>query len=629
MTAGQTGHPGDGLTNQLSDEALAELRTAWPARSPRADIALVLYHRDGVRVAPLAEGGSVVVGRSHPADLTIRDASLSRQHACFEVVGGRVWVEDLESTNGTWVAGERVDRIEVFEGAELYLGAVMATVQRFALLDEALELVSHDRFLAELEAEVRRALAFGRRLSLLMVGADSREQVHVSRWLPRLRSTLRPFDRVALYSSKVAEAILPEASVEVARDLAAAVASADGQLRCGLAVLGDGIGTADALLEAARTSLQRATKAEPVDLRAGRSTSTVGGADVAAGVISESPSMKKLLAMIARVASTSIPVLVLGETGVGKEVVAHALHESGKRKDKPLVAVNCGAIPDQLVESTLFGHERGAFTGASQQQKGVFEAADGGTVLLDEVGELPAAAQASLLRVLETKRITRVGSTKEIAVDVRVVAATHRDLEALCDEGAFRRDLLYRLDALSLSIPPLRERPEDIAPLARRFLALAAEANGCDVSGFSDAAMEILRAHDWPGNARELRNTVERATVIAQGQVIGVEDLPERLRRLERSPRPRTDAEAEEGERETLGAPNGGGAPADDDGGEGEAAESDEMINLKAEVQAFEAELIRKALRRAGWKRREAAQLLGIPRRTLADKIQAYDIKPE
>jgi len=203
-------------------------------------------------------------------------------------------------------------------------------------------------------------------------------------------------------------------------------------------------------------------------------------------------------------------------TGTGKEVLARLIHEGGPRRDKPLVAVNCGAIPAELLESTLFGHERGAFTGAGQQQKGLFEAADGGTIMLDEVGELPAAAQVALLRVLEEKRVRRVGATREIEVDVRVIAATHRDLEAMVEARSFRRDLFYRLNGVDVTLPPLRARREDIAPLAERFLKKAAKANGREVRSIAPEAMVLLKEYGWPGNVRELRNAVERAVVIAE-----------------------------------------------------------------------------------------------------------------
>jgi DNA-binding NtrC family response regulator len=257
------------------------------------------------------------------------------------------------------------------------------------------------------------------------------------------------------------------------------------------------------------------------------------------------------------------------------------------------------------VESALFGHERGAFTGATQLQKGVFEAADGGTVFLDEIGELPAPAQAALLRVLETRRVTRVGSSREIEVDVRLVTASHRDLEAMCASGGFRLDLLYRLNAMTLEIPPLRDRPEDIAPLALRFLEQASAANGRLLRGIRPGALELLCRHPWPGNVRELRNALERAVVIAEGEWIEEEDLPERLRGG--APPVEVVVAPTEPPREPVAAP----ATAED---------------LKARVRRYEAELLEAALREAGWNQTEAARRMGMPLRTLVHKLKALGI---
>jgi transcriptional regulator with PAS, ATPase and Fis domain len=265
--------------------------------------------------------------------------------------------------------------------------------------------------------------------------------------------------------------------------------------------------------------------------------------------------------------------------------------------------VNCGAIPGQLVESTLFGHERGAFTGALQQQRGVFEAADGGTVLLDEIGELPAAAQAALLRVLETKRITRVGATKEIDVDVRVIAATHRDLEAMCDGGQFRRDLLYRLNVMTMTVPPLRARTEEIGSLTARFLDEANLANGRAVRGIDAPSLALLQRYAWPGNVRELRNVIERAVVVADGEVITVQDLPDAIRA----------PSAVIAGKPTASPPPRPSAPAAHD--------------MKSQMQRHEAIVIFEALKQADWNQSEAARALRIPLRTLVHKIKTYGIK--
>ncbi|MEZ4252514.1 MAG: sigma 54-interacting transcriptional regulator, partial [Polyangiales bacterium] len=257
----------------------------------------------------------------------------------------------------------------------------------------------------------------------------------------------------------------------------------------------------------------------------------------------------------------------------------------------PFRAVNCAALPSTLLESTLFGHEKGAFTGATERAAGLFEQADGGTVFLDEIGELPLPAQAALLRVLETKRLVRVGGTKELEVDVRVVAATHRDLEGMVDSGTFRADLLYRLDALTLEVPPLRERVEDVAPLARSFLARARTQWDTTVVDFDDDALDALCAHDWPGNVRQLKNVVERAAAMAMGSLVTLQDLPPELVRAARA----------ESERVAPVAPS---------------------RSLAERVEAFERQILGEVLGQTGGNQSEAARVLRIPRRTLAHKAK-------
>lgn len=241
-------------------------------------------------------------------------------------------------------------------------------------------------------------------------------------------------------------------------------------------------------------------------------------------VIGKTPAMQEVYRRIAAAAATDLGVLVTGPSGTGKELVARALHRHSRRADKPFIAVNCGALPDHLVESELFGHEAGSFTDARERKLGRVEAADGGTLLLDEIGELPLAAQVKLLRFLEDQRFVRVGGTEELTVDVRVVAATNRDLTAMIAAKTFREDLGYRLRVVTIDLPPLSERLDDVGDLARHFLARIAERLGRDV-GMTDEAMAVLLAHDWPGNVRELKHVIEEAAVLATGGVIGPEHL--------------------------------------------------------------------------------------------------------
>src|SRR5436305_2299381 len=246
-----------------------------------------------------------------------------------------------------------------------------------------------------------------------------------------------------------------------------------------------------------------------------------------ADIITRSETMAAVLRTAQKAATSSIPVLIEGESGVGKELFARAIHGSSERKSKPFVAVNCGAIPDNLVESILFGHEKGAFTGATDRHTGKFVEASGGTLLLDEVSELPPAAQVKLLRAIQENEVEPVGARKPVRVDVRIISATNRDLITDVMQGRFREDLFYRLHVFPISIPPLAERPEDIPELARHFLARFAAEESKRVTGISAEALTLLCAYRWPGNVRQLENAVFRAVVLAEGDEIGLEEFPQ------------------------------------------------------------------------------------------------------
>jgi DNA-binding NtrC family response regulator len=321
-----------------------------------------------------------------------------------------------------------------------------------------------------------------------------------------------------------------------------------------------------------------------------------GGGGAAAAMVGESTVMHRVHELIGKVAATDTTVLIRGESGTGKELVARAIHERSPRASGPFKAVNCAALPETLLESELFGHERGAFTGADRRKLGLFEAASGGTLFLDEIGEISGAVQAKLLRALEAREITRIGSTDSIQVDTRVVTATHVDLEGAIQDGVFRRDLYYRLNVFPLELPPLRQRMEDIESLARRFLAVLQPGEQAPLAA---EVMDLLREYDWPGNVRELRNVIERATILAGGAALGPEHivLP-------------AAAAGEEGESGRVGA--GLHLPA-------------EGVNL----EDVEAGLIREALERARGNKSQAARLLGITRRALYCRMEKYGITVE
>jgi two-component system, NtrC family, response regulator HydG len=244
------------------------------------------------------------------------------------------------------------------------------------------------------------------------------------------------------------------------------------------------------------------------------------------GLIGGSPAVREVHRLLRRVGPADVTTLITGESGTGKELAARALHAESRRARRPFVALNCSALPGELVERELFGNVRGAFTGADRDREGLFEAAQGGTLFLDEIGDLALAAQAKLLRAIEERQVTRVGATRPTQVDVRLVAATHRPLDELVADGGFRADLLYRLQVVTIELPPLRERREDVPALAAHFIAHFAERHAKRVRGMTEGARRALLAHDWPGNVRELRNVLERAVVLTEDEEIGRDDLP-------------------------------------------------------------------------------------------------------
>ena len=312
-------------------------------------------------------------------------------------------------------------------------------------------------------------------------------------------------------------------------------------------------------------------------------------------LLGRSPSMRQVYRTIERMAASHVNVLISGESGTGKELVARAIHDLGARAKGPFVAINCAAIPETLIESELFGHEKGAFTGANERRIGRFEQAKGGTLFLDEIGELPQGVQAKLLRALQERTIERVGGREPISVDVRFVAATNRDLAKEVADGRFRNDLYYRIHVVSLSLPPLRERREDVKLLAEEFLGRAGTQVGRPGLKLSRSALGALERYSWPGNVRELENAIEHAVALSDGGVLDEQDLPE--------------STVAGGRTEALR----------------EAVRSGQL-DLEEATARFEHELLREALARSEWNQTRAAEQLGITRRVLKLKMDRYGL---
>lgn len=349
-------------------------------------------------------------------------------------------------------------------------------------------------------------------------------------------------------------------------------------------------------------------KQENRKLRGGGGEGGASGGDRLGGLVGESAAMQRLRAVVRRVGATSSTVLLRGERGTGKELCARAIHAASARADGPFVSIRCASLADSLLESELFGHEQGAFTGAIARKLGKVEAAHGGTLFLGELGELSPPLQARLLRVLQERELDRVGGAKPISVDVRVVAATNRDLEAAVRAGKLREDLLHRLNVVTLATPPLRERREDILLLARHFARGAGERVGRRVVGISEAARTALVAYDWPGNVRELGNVIERALVLGEGEVIELEDLPD----------------------EVLAArPRGGGAVRDPDEASGPHAQGAPAASFHDAVLATKRRLIADAYHRADGDHTRAAALLGVHANSLHRLIRALGLESE
>jgi diguanylate cyclase (GGDEF)-like protein len=594
------------MTDEFYTVADATAAADGTAAGPTERAQLVVYYGDEprTRLIDLPDGAEVSFGRSRTCTVHIDSDRVSRNHARVTRSGREITVEDLDSRNGTRVNGKKIDaRTRVSSGDEIAVGPITAVVSVTTRMVQRMPLGSTSYLEERLAAEADRARRYQRTFALIMLRLEGANQ-DVDDALVRIARNLRPMDVLAEYGPDEFAVVLPEVDrttgEEAARRIAREAKPADSSpgglgVRIGLALFPDHGSQPGELLSRAQAALRAARIGGRGDFLA---TPPEEPAPAQSDVVVGDPQMERVFALARRVADTSITVLICGETGVGKEVVAEAVHQASSRKRKRFVRLNCASIPETLLESELFGHERGAFTGADRRKIGYFEAADGGTIFLDEIGEISAGLQAKLLRVLEEHKFTRVGGTEEIEVDTRVVCATNRDLEDDVHRGRFREDLFFRVSAFTIVVPPLRDRPGEIALLADRFLTQTARDLGVPQPLLSPDALALLSRYAWPGNVRELRNAIERAMVLQTSGVIEVEHMPDRLR--------------------DSGFPVGPLAP----------LHLGDGVDVREQIADIERGTIVAALEACDGNQTRAARKLGLSRRALIYKLEKYGLKP-
>jgi two-component system, NtrC family, response regulator AtoC len=583
-------------------------RHVAPAPAPPAGrLHLLVIGDDLYATHPLPEAGAVVIGRSPACEVFVDHPSVSRRHAVLHL-GPPLTVEDQGSSNGTRVREVQLaphQRAVFAPGDLIEVGALQLVVQQRSAPVRGRRVWTHDYFDARLEEECQRCELSGTGFVTIHVRVDPRTTSDVEE---ALAAELRTVDIMAMYAPGRYEALMCGATVsdghDVAQRLTAALTARGIEPQIGVASYPDDGRNPHSIL--ARAAERARGEQQPSPAVAVSSPETV---------------MQTLWRLVERIAHASISVLIQGETGVGKEVMTEAIHNMSTRAGQPFLRLNCAALSQTLLESELFGHEKGAFTGALSAKPGLLETADKGTVFLDEIGELPPAIQAKLLRVIEERRVLRVGGLKSKAIDVRFLAATNRDLEAEVARGTFRQDLYFRLNGITLTIPPLRERQTEIRPLAEIFIERACAESNRSPLPLSPEASALLHRYSWPGNIRELKHMMERAVLLCPGNAITPEYLPaEKMlaTRPAQAPRPPVEAAAENPREHRH--PTGGRRPTPP------TPPQEESLDFKKDSRDRERKQIIAALKSADGNQSKAAKILGISRRTLLTKLDVHKL---
>jgi two-component system, NtrC family, response regulator AtoC len=561
---------------------------------------VLLFETQLSRQIPIPAHGQLTIGRDESCDVVLNDLMVSRVHGRIIFHQDQYSIVDLGSQNGTVVNGAKVvDSMRLHSGDTIGVGSSTLIFFRPSGFATPGTVLDKNQFLQRLEQELHRARHFHRTVAVAVFVTDSSTPA-----LHMVPPPLLPLEIGAWLEAGVFALALPESSTEDIEEAVARVRRGLPQCRSGYAFAPDDSVEADGLLQAATAA---ATSAAPGNNQPARpQVQTFSFA--AHTVLVAEPAMAQLYQLVQRLAHSALPVLICGETGTGKELVATPMHGLSERRDGPFVAINCAALPEALLESTLFGHIKGAFTGAHADKAGLFEAAHQGTLFLDEVADLSLTLQAKLLRVIETKTLHRVGDVKDRTVDVRLVAATHREMLQEVKDQRFRQDLYYRLAGATLWVPPLRARPRELPLLTRSFLENACADKQGPKLVLSPGALHCLASYSWPGNIRELKHVVEFLAATVTTPVVESWHVEERLRPFQTSVPQRTIDLNLTGDR-----PSGSGQP---------------FRPIAEEIRELELRRMREALEAHGWNQTRAAAAIQMPLRTFVTRYRQYGLHP-